>query len=97
MAETASEWEDLMARLVAQADIEGIPPSYAANEAPYKIFKSGDGFVVKNNAGMTKARFKDRASALKYLRALYANVPGASRKADRTKWSGKAPAPKKAG
>jgi hypothetical protein len=62
--------------------------------APYKIFKQGSGFVVKNNAGQVKARFNDRASALKYLRALYVSVPGAPGKADRTKWTGKEKAPK---
>jgi hypothetical protein len=62
-----------------------------AGEAPYKIFKiKDDQWVVKNNTGAVKARFKTRAAALKYQRALYKNVPGAAKKADKTKWSGKA-------
>lgn len=68
----------------------------AANEAPYKIQKRGDKFVVVNNAGMTKSTFKSNDDALKYLRALYANVPGAAKKADKTPWTGKAPKPTKA-
>ena len=68
----------------------------AATEAPYKIFKVGSQYVVKNNTGLVKARFKTRAEALKYQRALYVNVPGAAKKADKTHWTGKAPMPKKA-
>jgi hypothetical protein len=81
---SAQEWERLMGALVERA----------ASLAPYKIFRQGGKFVVKNNAGQVKATFETRAEALKYLRALYANVPGAPRKADRTKWTGTAPVPK---
>ena len=65
------------------------------NLAPYKILRRGDSYVVVNNAGMVKATFKTRAQALKYQRALYVNVPGAPKKADKTKWTGKEPKPKK--
>jgi hypothetical protein len=58
------------------------------NLAPYKIFKSGSKFVVKNNAGQTKASFDSRAQALAYQRALYANVKGSSSHAERTKYTG---------
>lgn len=78
----ASSWESIM---------DGIEQAILS---PYKIFKVGKKFVVKNNAGMTKATFDDRASALKYLRALYVNVKGAPKAADKTKWTGKAPKPK---
>ena len=77
-------WQQLMSTLEAEVDIL----------APYKIFKQGDKWVVKNNANMVKASFKSRDEAVKYLRALYANVGGAAKKADKTKWSGKAPKPK---
>ena len=76
-----------MAQLVAEET--------AANLSPYKIFKVGSEYVVKNNAGMVKARFKTRAQALQYQRALYVSVPGAAKKADKTHWTGKAPMPKK--
>jgi U3 small nucleolar ribonucleoprotein component len=66
------------------------------NAAPYKILKRGDQFVVVNNAGQTKATFKDRAKALDYMRALYSQVPGAAKKADKTPWTGKAKPPVKA-
>lgn len=67
-----------------------------ANEAPYKIKRAGGKFTVVNNAGVTKATFPTHAKALDYLRALYANVPGAAKKADKTPWTGKAPKPAKA-
>jgi hypothetical protein len=81
-----SSWEREMAGLMEQA----------ATEAPYKIFKQGDQYVVKNNTGLVKARFKTRAQALQYQRALYSNVPGAAKKAAKTHWTGTAPMPKKA-
>jgi len=77
-------WERMMAALVEMA----------ANAAPYKIQRRGSQFVVVNNAGMVKATFKTRAEALAYQRALYRNVPGAARRADKTKWTGDAPKPK---
>jgi hypothetical protein len=80
-------WEQEMAQLVAEET--------AANLAPYKIFREGSQYVVKNNAGMVKARFKTRAQALQYQRALYVSVPGAAKKADRTHWTGTKPVPKK--
>jgi hypothetical protein len=77
-------WEREMAGLLREE----------ASLAPYKIFKDGDEYVVKNNAGIVKARFKSRAQALQYQRALYVSVPGAAKKADKTHWTGKAPKPK---
>lgn len=67
----------------------------ADNLAPYKIFKEGGKFVVKNNSGEVKARFDKRPDAVKYLRALYVNVPGAPDQADKKKWSGKQKRPAK--
>lgn len=64
------------------------------NAAPYKIFQEKTKWVVRNNAGQTKATFDKHSEALSYLRALYANVPGAAKKADKTPWTGKAKAPK---
>jgi hypothetical protein len=95
MSLDAPTWERMMAALTEQAEPEP-EPVYDASEAPYKIFRQGAQWVVKNNANMVKAKFGTRQAALKYLRALYANVPGAAKKADQTKWSGKAPKPKKA-
>ena len=75
----------------------GMVVEQAANEAPYKIFALGGGrYAVKNNAGQTKATFNSRAAARQYQQALYTNVPGASRKAARTPWTGTAPLPPKA-
>jgi hypothetical protein len=68
----------------------------APNAAPYKISKRGDKYVVVNNANAVKATFADRNKAIAYLRALYANVPGAKRKAAKVKWTGKAKVPVKA-
>lgn len=70
----------MMAVIVERAD---------KNMAPYKIFEEDGKFVVKNNAGEVKAKFDKRPDAVKYLRALYANVKGAPDAADRKKWSGK--------
>lgn len=81
MAVAPEQWERMMAVLTDSL-------------APYKILRQGEKFVVKNNAGQVKATFKTHAEALKYLRALYVNVPGAPKKADKTKWTGKAKAPK---
>ncbi len=58
--------------------------------APYKIKKRGDKFVVVNNTGETKASFDSRDKALAYQRALYVNVRGATKRAAKTKFSGKA-------
>lgn len=58
--------------------------------APYKIQKRGTKFVVVNNTGEVKATFKDRGKALSYLRALYVNVKGAPKRAEKVKFSGKA-------
>lgn len=80
------DWEREMANLIREVD----------SEAPYKIFKVGSQFVVKNNAGMTKAKFKTHAEARQYQKALYVNVPGAPGKAKKTHWTGTAPMPKKA-
>jgi hypothetical protein len=82
---TADQWERLMAAVVLQA----------GSESPYKIFRQGSQYVVKNNAGIVKARFNTRAEALQYQRALYVNVPGAAKKAASTKWTGKATPPGK--
>lgn len=60
------------------------------NLAPYKIVTRDGQLVVVNNSGEVKAKFgKDKAAALKYLRALYANVKGSSGAAARKPWSGK--------
>lgn len=67
---------------------------HVPNAAPYKIQKRGGKFAVVNNAGETKATFDDRDKALEYQRALYVNVKGAAKKADRVKWTGKAKPPK---
>ena len=57
--------------------------------APYKIVKRGTKFAVVNNAGLTKATFDDENKARAYQKALYANVPGASKRADKMPWTGK--------
>lgn len=67
---------------------EALIRDIAATLAPYKIFKVGSKFVVKNNAGDVKATHDDRDAATQHLRALYANVPGAGRAAARKKWTG---------
>lgn len=77
----AAEWEWAMATVVSAAKA---PP----NLAPYKIKQVGGGYAVVNNKGEVKAKFKTRAEALKYQRALYKNVPGAPDKAEKKKWSG---------
>lgn len=56
--------------------------------APYKIVKRGKKWTVVNNIGETKATFKTRTAALAYQRALYKNVPGAQKMADKVKWTG---------
>lgn len=58
--------------------------------APYKIVPRGSKFVVVNNAGLTKATFDTEAEARDYQKALYANVPGAAKRAAKTKFTGKA-------
>lgn len=58
--------------------------------APYKIIPVGKKFVVKNNAGETKATFDKRAAAVDYLQALYASVPGAKKRAGKVAFTGKA-------
>jgi ribosomal protein L40E len=58
--------------------------------APYKIQKRGGKFVVLNNTGEVKSTFDSHDKALSYMRALYVSVPGAAKRADRVKFSGKA-------
>jgi len=58
--------------------------------APYKIVPAGKKFVVKNNAGETKATFDSRPAAVDYLNALYANVKGAAKRAAKVPFTGKA-------
>lgn len=59
--------------------------------APYKIKRKDGEWVVVNNTGETKAKFgQDRDKALRYLRALYVNVPGAPKRASKVKYTGKA-------
>jgi hypothetical protein len=62
-----------------------------ADNAPYKIVKAGDKFNVVNNAGIVKASFDSEEKARSYQKALYANVPGAAKAADRKPWTGNAP------
>lgn len=82
----------------ASASDEAKAPAGA--NAPYKIVPVGDKFAVKNNAGETKATFATKAKANDYLQALYANVKGAAKRADKVPFTGKAknrvPAPKTA-
>jgi hypothetical protein len=59
------------------------------SKAPYKIFKRGGKYVVVNNGNEVKAAFADRDKAIAYLRALYANVPNAAKRAAKNKWTGK--------
>lgn len=59
-------------------------------DAPYKIEHKDGKWVVVNNAGLSKATFSDRQKALDYQRALYANVPGAAKRADKVPFTGKA-------
>lgn len=84
--------EDLEEFLTADDLDWGATPSGA--NAPYKIFKVTVGdktkFAVKNNIGETKATFDTKAKALDYLRALYASVPGAAKRANKVKYTGKA-------
>lgn len=47
--------------------------------APYKIVKRGTKWVVVNSLGETKATFDSAEAARAYQRALYANVPGATK------------------
>jgi hypothetical protein len=67
---------------------EALTRDLAATMAPYKIFKVGGKFVVKNNAGDVKSTFTDRDKAVQYLRALYVNVKGAPKAAARKKFTG---------
>jgi hypothetical protein len=60
----------------------------AVTAAPYKILKRDGKYVVKNNLGETKATFADRDKALAYLRALYVNVKGAPKQAEKKKFTG---------
>jgi hypothetical protein len=88
-ATEAQVWEREMALLVGVADRAIDAKTPAGANAPYKIQQRGSSYVVVNNTGV-KATFPDRAKALAYLRALYANVPGAAGRADKVKFSGKA-------
>lgn len=83
MSEDVASWELAMDKVVMMA-------KKPTSMAPYKIFKVSDKkFVVKNNAGEVKATFDSRDKALNYLRALYKNVPGAAKSADKKDFSGK--------
>ena len=73
---------------ITEREIDANTPSGA--NAPYKIVKRGDQFAVVNNIGETKATFDSHAKALAYQRALYVNVPGAAKRADKVKFTGKA-------
>lgn len=73
---------------VAERAIDAKTPSGA--NAPYKIQKRGDKFVVLNNIGEVKGTFPTREKALAFQRALYANVPGAAKRAAKVPFSGKA-------
>lgn len=84
------QWEAEMGLLLSVAERELDAQAPPGANAPYKIVKSGDGFAVRNNTGETKATFPTRAKALAYLRALYANVPGAAKRADKVPFTGKA-------
>jgi hypothetical protein len=83
-----NDYVDLMVAWSENAAVAKKTPPGA--NAPYKIKMQGDEYAVVNNAGVTKASFPTRAKALLYLRALYANVPGAAAKAAKKKWTGKA-------
>lgn len=84
-------------RALARKATTPMSETAAANEAPYKIARRDGQWVVVNNANMVKSKFaQDRDKAVKFMRALYANVPGATKKADNTPWSGKAPKPQAA-
>lgn len=71
-----------------EADEAAKAPSGA--NAPYKIVPAGKKFAVVNNAGETKATFDTRAKAADYLQALYANVKGAQKRANKVPFTGKA-------
>lgn len=58
--------------------------------APYKIVEKDGKFQVVNNLGVVKATFADKAKARDYQKALYANVPGAAKVADKKPWTGTA-------
>lgn len=59
--------------------------------APYEIVAVGKNkFQVVNNAGEIKATFKSKKAARAYQAALYANVPGAAKRAAKVKWTGSA-------
>lgn len=60
-----------------------------ATAAPYKIFKQGDKWVVKNNMGEKKAEFDSEEAARDYQKALYARVPGAAKAAEKKDFTGK--------
>jgi hypothetical protein len=87
---SAREWESDMGFLLALAERELAADTPSGANAPYKIIKTGTGFKVSNNTGETKATFKTYQEALKFLRALYVNVPGAAKRADKVKFTGKA-------
>lgn len=89
MAGHKREWEGDMAFLVAQYRREQAAAPSGAN-APYKIRKSGEAWQVVNNTGEVKATFDSHDKALKYLRALYVNVPGAAKRAKKVGFTGKA-------
>jgi hypothetical protein len=50
---------------------------------PYRVRKSGNGYVVQVQKGgkwRVKKRYSSKAAAERYKRALYANVPHAKRR-----------------
>lgn len=79
-----------------QRAIEVVTEVELSSLAPYKIVRRNGKWAVVNNANMTKATFDTHAEARKYQKALYANVKGAAKKADKTPWTGKEPKPKDA-
>lgn len=85
----SSAWEMPTDDEVAEAKQTDWGKTPSGANAPYKIVKKGEKFAVVNNAGDTKASFDTRAQALAYQRALYANVKGAGKRADKVTWTGK--------
>jgi hypothetical protein len=66
------------------------------NAAPYKIEKRGDKWHVLNNMGESKASFDSKIAARNYQKALYANVKGAPKQAEKKSFTGKQKRPVKA-
>jgi hypothetical protein len=89
MAQDAGTCQSCGAKWSASDALEDKKAPSGAN-APYKIFAVDGGYEVRNNAGEVKAKFDTRAKALKYLRALYVNVSGAGKRAEKVDFTGKA-------